>query len=169
MLVPLIGEIDFSVGAVSGLCAAFMAVLSVKRGVPAPLAIGAGVLAGIAIGVFQGAWIAKLRVPSFVVTLAGLLGWQGALLYVLGDTGTINLTDPLITGITNARLPIALGWLGGIVAIGVYGLGILRERRQRSRAGLVVDPLALAIGRIDRGRYRRAGHSRGHERQPQPR
>jgi D-xylose transport system permease protein len=146
--VLLIGEIDLSVGAVSGLCAAFMAVLSVKRGAPAPLAIGAGVLAGIAIGVFQGAWVAKLHVPSFVVTLAGLLGWQGALLYVLGDTGTINLADPLITGITNTRLPLALGWLGGIAAIGAYGFGILRERRQRTRAGLAVDPLMLAIGRI---------------------
>jgi D-xylose transport system permease protein len=125
-----------------------MAVLSVKRGVPAPVAIGAGILAGIAIGVFQGAWVAKLHVPSFVVTLAGLLGWQGALLYVLGDTGTINLTDRLITGITNARLPLALGWIGGIVAVGAYGFGILRERRQRTRAGLAVDPLMLAIGRI---------------------
>src|SRR5262249_37169803 len=91
VLVLLIGEIDLSVGAGSGLGAAVMAVLSVKRGAPAPLALGAGVLAGAGIGVLQGAWIAKLRVPSFVVALAGLLGWQGVLLYVLGDTGTINL------------------------------------------------------------------------------
>jgi D-xylose transport system permease protein len=148
VLVLLIGEIDLSVGAVSGLCAAVMAVLSVKHGVPAPLAIGAGVLAGAGIGVLQGAWIARLRVPSFVVTLAGLLGWQGVLLYVLGDTGTINLTDPLITGVANARLPVALGWLAGIVAIGAYSFSVLRERQQRIRAGLAVDPLALAAGRI---------------------
>ena len=148
VLVLLIGEIDLSVGAVSGVCAAFMAVLSVNRGVPAPLAIGAGLLAGIVIGVLQGTWIAKLRVPSFVVTLAGLLGWQGALLYILGDTGTINLTDPLITGITNARLPLALGWIGGIAVIGVYGFGVLRTRRRRTRAGLAVKPLTLVVGRI---------------------
>ncbi|MFL5804911.1 MAG: sugar ABC transporter permease [Roseiflexaceae bacterium] len=148
VLVLLIGEIDLSVGAVSGLCAAAMAVLSVKQSMPAPLAIGAGVLAGTAIGVLQGAWVAKLRVPSFVVTLAGLLGWQGALLYVLGDTGTINLTNPLITGIANARLPVALGWLVGVVAIGVYGFGVLRERQQRIQAGLAIDTLTLAAGRI---------------------
>jgi len=148
VLVLLIGEIDLSVGAVSGLCAAVMAVLSVKQGLPAPLAIGAGVLAGAAIGLLQGAWIAKLRVPSFVVTLAGLLGWQGALLYVLGDTGTINLSDPLIIGIANARLPVVLGWLVGIIAVGAYGFSVLRERRQRVAAGLATEPLAIAAGRI---------------------
>jgi D-xylose transport system permease protein len=148
VLVLLIGEIDLSVGAVSGLCAAAMAVLSVKLGAPAPAAIGAGVLAGAAIGLLQGAWVAKLHVPSFVVTLAGLLGWQGALLYVLGDTGTINLSDPLITGIANARLPVAIGWLAGGLAIGAYGLGVLRERRQRIRAGLASESLAIAAGRV---------------------
>jgi D-xylose transport system permease protein len=148
VLVLLLGEIDLSVGAVSGLCAAIMAVLSVKLGAPAPIALGAGVLAGAAIGLLQGTWVAKLHVPSFVVTLAGLLGWQGALLYVLGDTGTINLADPLITGIANARLPVAIGWLAGGLAIGAYGFSILRERQQRIQAGLAIDSLAVAAGRI---------------------
>src|SRR5262245_57127092 len=144
VLVLLIGEIDLSVGAVSGLCAAIMAVLSVKLGASAPIAIGVGVLAGAAIGLLQGTWVAKLHVPSFVVTLAGLLGWQGALLYVLGDTGTINLADPQITGIANARVPVALGWLIGILAIGVYGFGVLRERHKRIQAGLATDSLTIA-------------------------
>jgi D-xylose transport system permease protein len=148
VLVLLIGEIDLSVGAVSGLCAAIMAVLSVKLGASAPTAIGVGVLAGAAIGLLQGSWVAKLHVPSFVVTLAGLLGWQGALLYVLGDTGTINLADPLITGIANARVPVAIGWLVCGLAIGAYGFSVLRERHQRIRAGLASDPLAVAVGRI---------------------
>jgi D-xylose transport system permease protein len=148
VLVLLIGEIDLSVGAVSGLCAAVMAVLSVKLGASAPIAIGAGVLAGAAIGLLQGTWVAKLRVPSFVVTLAGLLSWQGALLYVLGDTGTINLADPLITGIANARLPVAIGWLAGGLAIGAYGFSVLRERNKRIQVGLAIDSLAVAAVRI---------------------
>jgi len=106
VMVLLIGEIDLSVGAVSGLCAAVMAVLSVKMHLPGILAIVAGILAGTAIGLLQGWWFAKVHVPSFVVTLAGFIGWQGALLYVLGSTGTINLNDPLITGIANSRLPV---------------------------------------------------------------
>ena len=91
VLVLLLGEIDLSVGAVSGFTAGIMAVLNVKHGWPAVPAMGAAILAGLAIGAFQGAWITKLRVPSFVVTLAGLLAWQGALLYVLVSTGPKNV------------------------------------------------------------------------------
>lgn len=148
VLVLLIGEIDLSVGAVSGFCAGVMAILSVKQGWPAPLAIGAGMLVGAAIGLLQGAWIAKLRVPSFVVSLAGLLGWQGALLYVLGSTGTVNLTDPLITGIANTRLPVAAGWLIGLLFVGVYAWSAFRERQQREQAGMSSAPVALLVGRV---------------------
>ena len=92
--VLLLGEIDLSVGAVSGLAAAVMAVLNVKHGWNPYLAIAAGVAVGLAIGLLQGSLFSRFGVPSFVVTLAGLLAWQGALLQVLGDTGTINITDP---------------------------------------------------------------------------
>ena len=87
VLVLLLGEIDLSVGSVSGLAAATMAVLNVKSGWPAVPAILAGLAVGAAIGLLQGLWVTKLRVPSFVVTLAGLLAWQGALLHVLGEHG----------------------------------------------------------------------------------
>jgi len=148
VLVLLIGEIDLSIGAVSGLCAGILAVLSVKQGLPASVAILAGILSGTAIGLLQGFWIAKLRVPSFVVSLAGLLGWQGALLYVLGSTGTVNLNDPLIIGIANSELPLALGWLVGILFVGGYAFSLLNERRQRLKANLPVQPILGAVGRI---------------------
>ncbi len=148
VLVLLIGEIDLSVGAVSGFCASIMAVLSVKNNVPAPLAIGAGVLTGAAIGLLQGFWFAKLHVPSFVVTLAGFLGWQGALLYALGSTGTINLNDALIVGLANYRLPVWLGWLLGILFVGLYAFGIVQNRRQRAHANMHVDSLTMMIGRV---------------------
>ena len=91
VLVLLLGEIDLSVGAVSGLCAAVMAVLNVKHGWAPYLAIVAGARVGAAIGLFQGRSSTRFGIPSFVVTLAGLMAWQGALLQVLGDTGTVNL------------------------------------------------------------------------------
>ena len=73
VLVLLVGEIDLSVAAVSGLAAATMAVLNVKHAVPGPLAVVAGLAVGAAVGLVHGFWVTRLRVPSFVVTLAGLL------------------------------------------------------------------------------------------------
>ena len=107
VLVLLLGEIDLSAGSVSGLCAAVMAVLNVKSGMPASVAIGAGLLAGLAIGFLHGVIVTRFQVPSFVVTLAGFIGWQGALLYVLGGTGTVNLGDPGIIGLAGTFLPDA--------------------------------------------------------------
>src|SRR5919205_3983408 len=93
VLVLMLGEIDLSVGAVSGICAGVMAVLAVKHGWSPYLAIAAAIAVGAAIGFFQGSVFNFFGVPSFVVTLAGLLAWQGGLLKVLGKTGTVNITD----------------------------------------------------------------------------
>ena len=97
-----------------------MAVLNVKHGWNPYLAIAAGVLVGTAIGVVQGALSTGFGIPSFVVTLAGLLTWQGALLYVLGDTGTININDSKITGLANIFYSGTTAWL--IAAGGDRGL-----------------------------------------------
>lgn len=96
VLVLLLGEIDLSVGELSGLCAAITGVLNVNHGVPAVVAVATGVGAGLAIGLFQGFWFATFRIPSFVVTLAGLLAWQGVRLLDLGKTGTLNIFDNTI-------------------------------------------------------------------------
>lgn len=148
VLVLLLGEIDLSIGAVSGLSAAVMAVLNVKFGLPGALAVGAGLLVGAGIGVLQGVWVTRFRVPSFVVTLAGLLGWQGVLLYVLGDTGTLNLTDPAITNLAGIFLGRGLGWLIGIVAIAVFLASLSRRHRRRLAAGLAVGTRGGLVGRI---------------------
>src|SRR4051812_48347636 len=100
-LILLLGEIDLSVGAVSGLAAGVMAVLNVKHGWGAVPAIGAALAVGFGIGLLNGFFVTQFGIPSFVVTLAGLLAWQGALLRVLGDTGTVNVTDGKITGLTS--------------------------------------------------------------------
>ena len=91
VLVLLLGEIDLSVGSVSGFAAASMAVLVVDKGYSLLVGIGAALLIGLAIGASYAVLYTRLGVPSFVFSLAGLLGFQGALLYVLGANGTINL------------------------------------------------------------------------------
>jgi D-xylose transport system permease protein len=140
--VLLLGEIDLSVGAVSGLCAAIMAVLNVKHGWNPYLAIAAGVGAGMTIGLIQGFLFSRFGVPSFVVTLAGLLAWQGALLQVLGQTGTINVTDPKITGLANTFYSDTFGWIAAAVVIGAFAAVKLIGSRRRIAAGLPAEPIA---------------------------
>ena len=148
VLVLLLGEIDLSVGVVSGLAAASMAVLNVKHGWPGWLAILAAVLVGTAVGLFQGSFISFLRVPSFVVTLAGLLGFQGLLLYVLGDTGTINLTDSTIVDLANTFYSDYVGWIIAVVLLVPYVLLTLMGYRKRAASGLETTPLVLVVIRM---------------------
>lgn len=134
--VLLLGEIDLSVGAVSGLAGAVMVVLNVQHGWNPYLAIAAAVAVGAAIGTSQGFLFSKFVVPSFVVTLAGLLTWQGALLQVLGKTGSLNVTDSKITGLANIFYGKTTGWIIAFVCIAVYALVLAIGYRRRVAAGL---------------------------------
>lgn len=146
VFVLLLGEIDLSVGAVSGLAAAIMAVLNVKHGWNPYLAIAAGICAGAAIGAIQGTLFSRFVVPSFVVTLAGLLAWQGALLLVLGSTGSINITNSKITGLANITYGNTVGWIFAAIAIAAYGAVLLIGYRRREAAGIGdSNPLALIL------------------------
>ena len=140
VLVLLLGEIDLSAGAVSGLAAAVMAILSVKYQWPAVPALLVGLGTGAAVGLFHGLWITRLRVPSFVVTLAGLLGWQGALLFVLGETGTVNLNDDLLIALAGTFFAPGIAWTVVVLAIAILGSVLLLGRRRREAAGLPLPP-----------------------------
>jgi len=148
VMVLLLGEIDLSVGAVSGLGAGVMAVLAVKHGWHPYLAIAAGILAGTGIGLIQGALFTRFGIPSFVVTLAGLLAWQGVLLKVLGDTGTVNINESKITGLTGTFYSDTVGWIIAFVCIGAFALVSLGGRRRRQKAGLSAPPMAAVLTRI---------------------
>jgi D-xylose transport system permease protein len=148
VLVLLLGEIDLSVGAVSGLCAAIMAVLAEKQGWSPYLAIAVAVLAGTTIGLFQGSVFTTFGIPSFVVTLAGLLAWPGAQLEVLGETGTVNITDPKITGLTNTFYSDTVGWIFALIAIVAFAGLSLAGRQRRLRAELPAPPLSTVVIRI---------------------
>lgn len=146
VMVLLLGEIDLSVGIVSGLCAAVMAVLNVQHGWDPYLAIAAAIAVGAAIGLFQGTVVTALGIPSFVVTLAGLIGWQGVLLWVLGDTGTVNLTDPKIIGLAGTFYRGATAWILGAIVVVLFGLACVNARRRRVKAGVpAATPLAVAL------------------------
>lgn len=145
VLVLLLGEIDLSVGSVAGLASAVIGVFVVNKSWPWWAAILAMLAVGAAIGAFQGAWFAVIGVPSFVVTLAGLLGWLGVQLHVLGDAGTLNVFEPHIAAIATTSLPDAWGWALAIVASAVYGLSQFAEAARRRRAGLPARPVALVL------------------------
>lgn len=145
VLVLLLGEIDLSVGAVSGLTSAITAVLAVKHDWSPVAAIIAGIGVGCAIGCFQGFVSTKFMIPTFVVTLAGLLAWQGLQLKVLGETGAVNLPPGLLTDLAGKFLDDGVGWIVAIVAVAVFTVTTLMGRQRRVSAGLVA-PSPLLIG-----------------------
>lgn len=160
VLVLLIGEIDLSVGAVSGFGAAVVAVLSVKAGWPAGPAILAGLATGACVGLLHALMVTRVGVPSFVVTLAGLLTWQGALLLVLGDTGTVNINDTGLVAIAGTFLPSALGWALVAAFAGAAVVVVAVRARQRTAVlqrswpwlvGGVGAVVAVAVFNADRG------------------
>jgi D-xylose transport system permease protein len=119
VFVLLVGEIDLSVGIVSAFTAACMGSLIARQGVDPLLALLLAVLIGTAIGAAQGGIVTLLGLPSFVVTLAGLLIWQGALVWVLGISGSVSVSSPVLVNLTRTFLPPAVGWL---LAAGLLGL-----------------------------------------------
>jgi D-xylose transport system permease protein len=141
VLVLLLGEIDLSVAWVSGLAAGTMAVLNVKSEWNPVLSIVAGLLVGFGIGLLQGLWVTKLKVPSFVVTLAGFLAWQGALWRVLGSTGTVNINDDTIRNLTFTYFSDGVGWM---LAVGVIAVTAAVTAVRRARVAAVgLQPPAL--------------------------
>jgi D-xylose transport system permease protein len=120
----------------------------VQHGWAPLLGIFAGLGVGALIGLFNGLVITRFGVPSFVVTLAGLLAWQGAMLYVLGDTGSVNLPPSIITDLTTTFFDDETGWLIGAIAIGLYAASVLLARRRRAAAGLEVGPITGTVVRL---------------------
>lgn len=115
----LLGEIDLSIAAVSGVSAAVLVLLS-NAGMNPWLAILIAIAVGAAIGTFQGVWVTYVGVPAFIVTLAGSFAYQGVLLMMLGNQGTVPITSPTILNITSTYLPKTLGWIILIVVAILY-------------------------------------------------
>src|SRR3954471_14378472 len=148
VFVLLLGEIDLSAGVVSGVCAAVMAVLMARQGVDWYWAVLAAMVVGTVIGLFTGVLVSVVRIPSFVVTLALFLGWQGVTLRIVGQGGTVPVRNQVIVGFTNDSMSALWGWILAVVVIVLYAaVQLNRWRVQRSR-NLAHAPLAVVLGRI---------------------
>lgn len=145
VLVLLLGEIDLSVGSVAGVSAAVLAVTFVNKGWAWPLAVLAALAVGALVGLFYGFVFTKFGVPSFVVTLAGLLGFLGLQLWVLGKDGTINIDfkSPLVQFANGKFLPAWVSYVLCAVVVGLYLVSRLRRNIRRSAAQLSVVPAPM--------------------------
>ncbi|HWD81512.1 MAG TPA: sugar ABC transporter permease, partial [Kribbella sp.] len=142
VLVLLLGEIDLSVGSVSGVAAAVVGVTFVNQGWPLVVSLVAGVALGVLIGFCYGLLFTRFGVPSFVITLAGLLGFLGLQLLVLGKDGTINLPyDSALVGFaTRSFLSPAVAYALVALVVVAYALSRLQGRNTRAAAGLSAAP-----------------------------
>ena len=138
VLILLLGEIDLSIGSVSGVAGSVLAVLLVYHGWPLALAILAALAAGLAIGVLYGLLYTRFGVPSFVITLAGLLAFLGLQLMVLGKNGTVNLpvNSSLIDFASFKFLSPTASYILAMLAGGLYFLFRARTIRRRVAANL---------------------------------
>lgn len=145
--VLLLGEIDLSIGSMSGLSSAIVGVLWVSTGLPLPLAIVGALVAGFVVGLVYGTMRNRFEMPSFVATLAGLLALLGMQLYILGPTGSINLpfASPLVRF---GQILIMPAWLSYMLAILPGGLIVftgVRTMQRRSEANLSNAGLSVVL------------------------
>ena len=145
-VVLLLGDIDLSAAATAGVCAALLGVL-VLAGVPGWIACIVVMGVGIVMGAAQGLLVAYIGIPSFVVTLAGLLGYQGLMQKIL-PTGNLNVGDPFVRSITRILIPELWSWALGAACILVFGFMVLRQQSQRKARNLEQDSNATTWGQI---------------------
>lgn len=145
VLVLLLGEIDLSLASVAQACAAIMATLSVYQGLNAWAAILVALLAGAVIGLINGFFVAVLRVPSFIVTLAGSIGYAGLLLLVMGPQTTLVVRDPIIRSLAPTYLPPALSWGLPLLGLALYAAGLWYNQKRRRDAGLPVQHMTQTV------------------------
>lgn len=150
VFVLLVGEIDLSAGFASGVCATIMSVLLAQHGWPWYLAVLAALVTGVIIGLVLGSLVSLVKIPSFVVTLAAFLAFQGIQLLLLSGGNAITIPDTLsggrvINAIENKNLPVWLGWALLVVGVAAYLLLQVLKRRNRLARGLAADPFALIL------------------------
>jgi len=149
VLVLLLGEIDLSVGSVSGLAGAVLAVGFVHHGWTSGLAIGVALLVGVVIGVLYGLLFNRYGVPSFVITLAGLLAFLGLQIKVLGKDGTINLSfnSDIVQFASQKFVPDVVAYLLVLLAVGASLAAKMAQGRKRVAAGLSATPTSVVLAR----------------------
>jgi D-xylose transport system permease protein len=146
VFVILLAEIDLSAGVAAGV-AMDIFYLTLKAGLPWVAGIFVALLVGAFVGLILGWFVAKIGVPSFVVTLAFFLGFQGVALILLGDGGLFRVEVPEVKAIMNENLPPVVGWiLLAVMLVLSLALG-LWDRARRAKLGLAVRPLSILLTR----------------------
>jgi D-xylose transport system permease protein len=145
VFVLLLGEIDLSAGYAAGVCGALLVIMITEMDYPWYLAFPISVLAGVLLGAVIGYLVAQLKIPSFVVTLATFLAFQGLLLLLVGEGGTIRIEDPVILAVENKNLSVSYSWIFLLLTAGAYLLSGLLKFRKRKKAGLVDNLFKLWV------------------------
>ena len=145
-MVLLLGDIDLSAAATAGVCAALLGVL-VLSGVPGWLACIIVICVGIIMGAAQGLLVAYIGIPSFVVTLAGLLGYQGLMQKIL-PTGNLNVGDPFVRSVARVLIPDFWGLILAGAVVGLFALISLRKQMRRRVMGLELDSPFVLWGQV---------------------
>ena len=151
IMVLLLGEIDLSIASVSVFCSVIMAVLSERNGVPALVAILAALLTGAIVGFINGFFVAVMRVPSFIVTLAASIFYSGLLLNLLAGQSTLIINSPFIVAIAGSAesfLPNYLGIGLPLIAVLLYAISLISGYVRRKRAGLRTMSLLQVVLQI---------------------
>ena len=148
IFVLLLGEIDLSAGYTSGVCAAALAVLATKEGLPWYVAVAAALVAGVVIGLTLGTLVAKVGIPSFVVTLAAFLGFQGLVLLLISGGSNVPINDHVLLAVANNNLPPLVGWAAYAVTVLAYAAVQAVVLSNRTRRGLQAEPIALVAMRV---------------------
>jgi D-xylose transport system permease protein len=153
VFVLLLGDIDLAAGFIAA-CGAVIALWMLALGDPLWAAILTALAASAAYGALQGIVIAKLKLPSFVVTLAGQLGLSGVLLYLIAATGNIglggviNLHNSIINDIEGGQLSPTATWVVMIAVALLAGLVIFYGDLRRRTAGLVAPPVSVSLLKV---------------------
>jgi len=149
-LVPvlLLGDIDLSAGVAGGVSACVMGLLIVKHDQEWYVAVILALLTGAAIGVTIGLLVAKLGIPSFVVTLAFFLGLQGVTLKLIGEGGSVRVNDPVISGIANNNVDVIWGWILAVAVLVAYAALTLMRHQRKVATGLQHQPFAVVVAQI---------------------
>ncbi len=148
VFVLLLGEIDLSAGFAAGTSAAIMGITLTRHGWPWYAAVVACLLTGAVIGTCIGLLVARLGIPSFVVTLAAFLGLQGVMLKLIGEGGTISIDSSVLLAINNDDMPVWLGWALFLLGVGLYALVTLRRAASRRAGGLRSEAPAVIAAKV---------------------
>lgn len=143
IFVLLLGEIDLSAGFASGVCGAVLVILITNHGVAWWVALSVSILFGALLGLVIGILVSRLGIPSFVVTLAAFLMFQGLLLLLAGEGGTIRVEDPVILSVQNSNLSPLRSWLFFVVLAALYVIAGLTKIFLRSKKGLTSTSLTI--------------------------